>query len=379
MTLALWRPSHDPTLPERLTAAARVAVDTEFHPEKTYTPTLLLVQLALDDGTLALVDPLDAESRAAIGPALAACPCWVVHAGDVDLPLLRTWTGSWPRSTFDTQLASGLIEPGWPRGLGRLLQDHLDVVVPKDATLSDWSQRPLRPEQLAYAANDVRYLLALADALAAKLRTLGREAMHADACAERRLRAEHGDHDAWRVLLGNGVRDSAEAHRLRALWLWRDRLAQAANRPARSLVADALLRQLAHQRPTSLTDLEATRRWPRPQAAQYGSAWLRVLDEADACAAVDHPAIALPGTPAGSVDLWLRLRAELGAARDQYSAPLVLPDGLRAAVAASSSERPVDLGWRTSLVAPWLRGDGRSSLRLCEGDDGRRTVVIDER
>jgi ribonuclease D len=378
MSLALWRPADDPTFPERLARAPRVAVDTEFHPEKTYAPTLLLVQLALDDGTIALVDPLDAESRRLVGAALAACPLWVVHAGDVDLPLLHAWTGAWPTATFDTQLASGLIETGWPRGLGRLLLAHLGVTVPKDATLSDWSARPLRPEQLAYAADDVRYLLALADALSRDLEAVGRSAMHAGACRERLTRAQTGDGEAWRGLLGSGVRDSAEANRLRVLWQWREGIARDANRPPRSLVADALLRQLAHQRPTTLADLEAARRWPRPQAKQFGEAWLSALSAADAMPESDHPAVALAGTASGQVDLWLRLRAEVGAAAESYSAPLVLPDALRAAIAGASCDAEVALGWREPLLAPWLRRDARASLRLELREDGRRTIVIDE-
>lgn len=378
MTLTLWRPADDPGFPDRLARAPRVAVDTEFHPEKTYAPTLLLVQLALDDGTIALVDPLDAESRRLVGAALAACPLWVLHAGDVDLPLLASWTGRWPAATFDTQLASGLIETGWPRGLGRLLLSHLGVSVPKDATLSDWSARPLRPEQLAYAADDVRHLLQLADTLLDRLTATGRAAMHRGVCDERLARARRGENEAWRSLVGNGVRDTAEANRLRALWRWREGIAREANRPPRTLVADALLRQLAHQRPASLTDLDAARRWPRPQAKQYGEAWLRTLDAADAMPASEHPAVALAGTEAGRVDLWLRLRAELGAATEGFSASLVLPDELRAEIACAVAADAIDVGWRQPLVAPWLRTDARTALRLGDGEDGRRTIIIDE-
>ncbi|MGB8626063.1 MAG: hypothetical protein WCD03_07845, partial [Candidatus Cybelea sp.] len=49
----------DPAALARLCAqvrdAARVALDTEFHAERTYTPRLMVVQLAFDEGA-AIVD-----------------------------------------------------------------------------------------------------------------------------------------------------------------------------------------------------------------------------------------------------------------------------------------------------------------------------------
>ena len=44
-------------LVERLRAAGRVGLDTEFHNERSYTARLMVVQIAFEDG-FAVVDPL---------------------------------------------------------------------------------------------------------------------------------------------------------------------------------------------------------------------------------------------------------------------------------------------------------------------------------
>lgn len=44
---------------------------------------------------------------------------------------------------------------GYSVGLQGTLLKYLDIDLPKDQTLSDWSERPLSDRQIEYAANDV--------------------------------------------------------------------------------------------------------------------------------------------------------------------------------------------------------------------------------
>ena len=55
-----------------------------------------------------------------------------------------------------------------------LLERVLKVQIRKDQTYTDWTRRPLKPEQLAYARADVAHLLALHDRLRADLERRGR-------------------------------------------------------------------------------------------------------------------------------------------------------------------------------------------------------------
>ena len=70
-----------------------------------------------------------------------------------------------------------------------MLEEELGVDIPKEKRIqrSDWSNRPLSQKALDYAANDVRYLHELRDALGKRLRKLGREDWVKEEC--RRLSA----------------------------------------------------------------------------------------------------------------------------------------------------------------------------------------------
>src|SRR5439155_824808 len=59
-------------------------------------------------------------------------------------------------------------------GLTMLLERVLKVRIKKDQTYTDWTRRPLRPEQLVYAREDVVHLLPLYDRLRADLEKRGR-------------------------------------------------------------------------------------------------------------------------------------------------------------------------------------------------------------
>src|SRR4051812_14727027 len=148
--------------------------DTEFVGEETYHPRLCLVQVATP-GRLFLIDPL------ATGPLdgfwkLLHDPqrVVVVHAGREEVRLCRLWSGQPPANLFDLQLAAGLIGLTYPMGHGGLVRELLDIRLSKGETLTEWRRRPLTPEQIQYALDDVRYLLALHEKLTQRLAERGR-------------------------------------------------------------------------------------------------------------------------------------------------------------------------------------------------------------
>jgi ribonuclease D len=83
-------------------------------------------------------------------------------------------TGAPLGPVFDTQVAAGLL--GFPAQIGyaELVRQLLGVELAKGHARTDWARRPLSAEQLAYAADDVRYLPALAALLAERLTAAGR-------------------------------------------------------------------------------------------------------------------------------------------------------------------------------------------------------------
>lgn len=178
--------------PAELQAAARVLdgapryyLDTEFD-SAPGSRRLALLQVARDAEFTFLVDPLRVTDLEPLARALGRPDAeWVLHAGkqDVELLLAAFKLGAAPR-LFDTQVAWGLLGPEYPVSLAYLLYRILGLRGDKGEQAGDWMRRPLTPEQLAYAAEDVAHLPALHEHLMARLRDAGREAAAVEASAE---------------------------------------------------------------------------------------------------------------------------------------------------------------------------------------------------
>ena len=167
---------------DELLTEQRYAIDTEFHRERTYFPTLALVQLGWGDGHLALVDPLAVEIGA-LRRLFESDVEAVFHAAQQDLDVLTHAVGAVPEAFFDTQIGGGFVGYGTP-SLVSLLSAEVGVSPPKGDRLTDWLRRPLTEAQRDYAAADVAYLLEVQDRLTAKLDELGRMKWVEEACQE---------------------------------------------------------------------------------------------------------------------------------------------------------------------------------------------------
>jgi ribonuclease D len=165
------------------------AIDTEFHRERTYFPTLALVQLGWDE-ELVLIDPLAVDVHA-FRRLFESDVEAVFHAAQQDLDVLTHAVGCVPERFFDTQIAGGFLGYGTP-SLVSILNGELGVNPAKGDRLTDWLRRPLTEAQREYAASDVAYLLELRDKLARQLEELGRTEWVAEACAELRRRPTSG-------------------------------------------------------------------------------------------------------------------------------------------------------------------------------------------
>jgi len=92
------------SLIQRITAAERVALDTEADSLHNYFEKVCLIQLSLG-GKHYLVDPLCGLELKEFSAALAEKPL-ILHGGDYDLRMMRASTGFRPRGeVFDTMIA----------------------------------------------------------------------------------------------------------------------------------------------------------------------------------------------------------------------------------------------------------------------------------
>lgn len=100
----------------------------------------------------------------------------IFHYARFDLATLRYHLNIQVQPIFCTKIASKIARTYSPKhGLKEVVQELLGVELDKQSQSSDWG-RPdsLRPEQLAYAANDVIYLPKIAEQLTAMLQREGR-------------------------------------------------------------------------------------------------------------------------------------------------------------------------------------------------------------
>jgi ribonuclease D len=148
-----------------------LAIDTEFERTDTFYPKPALIQCA-DDEQCYFIDPLAFEDLKVLSPVLSAGgPLKILHSMSEDIELLKQETGIIPAHLFDTQVAASLLNMGESIGYANLIAMLFSKQLDKSETRSDWTQRPLKTEQLHYAQEDVIYLYAAFESLQYQLQT----------------------------------------------------------------------------------------------------------------------------------------------------------------------------------------------------------------
>lgn len=156
-----------------LTAEA-IAVDTETMGLLPQRDRLCLVQLcdASDRVTVVRIERGQRQAPNLKRLLEAETAVKVFHFARFDTATLKYHLDIQVNPLFCTKVASKLARTYSPKhGLKDLLQELEQVELDKSAQSSDWGNAAnLSPEQLRYAANDVRYLLSAREKLIAMLK-----------------------------------------------------------------------------------------------------------------------------------------------------------------------------------------------------------------
>lgn len=226
------------------------SIDTEADSMHSYETKLCLIQFSIPDA-LAIIDPL------AIGVVnLKLFTDFVdrfevvwMHGADYDISLFNS-TFNWvPGTILDTQVGARFL--GKEKfGLANLLEDEYGVKLSKQSQKADWSRRPLSEKMLAYAYNDVRYLLDLGGKYLERLDAVGRLAWFFESCQAARnsvlTRSGKSEDEMWRIS-GWGRLSSKGLHFLKHLWLWRDDECRRLDRPAFKFLGNQEIMAMAGQ------------------------------------------------------------------------------------------------------------------------------------
>jgi ribonuclease D len=372
-------------------AAGRLALDTEFVWERTYRPELGVIQVATNQ-RVAVIDAVAVRDLSTLFPVLQdpAIPI-VLHGGGQDLEIMAVLMGTPMRGVVDTQVEAAFLGYGLQVGLSALLERVLKLRIRKDQTYTDWIRRPLKPEQVVYAEQDVLHLLPMHDRLRADLEQRGRLAW-----VEEELReleeperwAPEPDDERFHTVKGWQRLDGRELAVLRSITAWRERAARRANIRPNFICNDVVLTTLAVRPVETVEELRGVRGLSSGTVDRHGKALLAAIKDGVTCPQEQWPE-APPrhrrhAPPSGLIAL---LRASVQAVADREEiAPEVIASArdIEALVDAATARGRATPAADNRLLHGWRhRLTGETMLRIARGelamryDPVRREVVED--
>jgi len=377
-------------LAERASAGGRIAIDTEFVSERRYQALLCLVQVAVPDPDAEggvrteVLDPLEGELDFSPLAGVLADPDVevVMHAGRQDVGILRRTWDTEVRGVFDTQVAAGFLGFGNQEGYESLVRKVLKVTLKGSEGFTKWDRRPLTAQQLEYAGDDARLLLALGDELERRLAERGRlEWAREESRALEDVSDERDADRSYEKLPRLGRLSDAARAVARELAEWREREARAADRPPGAVLPDHALVELARRTPRDKNGLEQIRGLPPQTLHRRGDALVAAIargrdrpppeppPEASPRDPVDAPLISLAQALVRHRSMEAGVAVELIATQSELAS---LVHSLRRGT--ENDQVRVSHGWRRELVGDELRDLVHGRRALSVGPDGGLVV-----
>lgn len=257
---------------ERIKKEPWLALDTEFLREKTYYPKFCLLQIATPEW-VACVDPLALPSLTMLFETIAnPAIIKVFHSCRQDMEIIYQLTGLLPQPVFDTQIAAPLLGFQENPGYAMLVSSLLNINLSKAHTRADWSKRPLSVAEIQYAADDVIYLCEIYQIITQKLTELGRTGWLNDDFAELANPDFYAvtPEKAWLKIKGKNKLTGKQLSIVQTLAEWREKTAQAENRPRNWLLRDEMLFELAKLQPETQAELANVRGINERAVSRYG-------------------------------------------------------------------------------------------------------------
>jgi ribonuclease D len=380
-------------LAERAAAQGRIAIDTEFVSERRYQALLCLAQVAVPDPqapdgvSTEVVDPLadDPPDPAPLARVLADPDVEVVvHAGRQDIAILRRTWATEVTCVFDTQLAAGFLGFGNQEGYESLVRKVLGVRLKGSEGFTKWDRRPLTAQQLEYAADDARLLLALGEEIERRLRERGRFDWAREECLALEESTDERDPERLYERLPRLGRLNERARGVaRELVDWREQVARSMDRPPGYVLPDQALIELARRAPADHQGLEQIRGLPAQTLHRRGDRLLEAVArgrereapppplEAPAREAADAPLVSLAQALVRQRSMEEGVAVELIATQAELAA---LVSALRRGEGGDHVR--VSHGWRRELVGEELAELVAGRRALSVGDDGSLLVRV---
>ena len=339
---------------EKISDCEWLALDTEFLREKTYYSKLCLIQIEAD-GHRACVDPLSIDDLTPLydlfkNPNIIK----VLHAAHQDLEIFHQLMGQVPAPIFDSQIAAAVLGLGDQMGYARLIEQMLNVTLPKTQTRTDWSRRPLKSAQLDYAIDDVRYLAQIYPMMREQLESKER-LQWLDKDFERIENAETyaiNARERWKKIRGNQVLKRPQLAVLRELAEWRENLAEKTNRPRKWILSDDILLDLSRQQPSNKKELFEIRGLSPERVEKNHSLWLELIQAGKDCNESDMPEMSRSKKPTPTQNIlidMLMLVLQIQAKKHGIT-PAVIASRKQVANMIQSGDSTLSDDWRGAMV-----------------------------
>ena len=224
-------------------------LDTEFIKVDTLWPKLGVFQINVND-QIYLLDGTSLN-LSAFWEKLFKAQQNIFHACSEDIDLIYHYAQKKNLdNVFDTQVGMSFLGHGLQVSYQNALKTMLNVDIDKGQTRSDWLARPLSDEQLNYAANDVLYLMQLAD----KVQTDLKQHYLLDFAHEdcRNLTQEIGEETPLELLyqdVGNYRHSRRQLMQLQQLSVWREQMVKALNQPRSFILRNSTMLDLVEKNP----------------------------------------------------------------------------------------------------------------------------------
>jgi ribonuclease D len=284
---------------------------------------------------------------------------------------------------FDTQLAAGFLGFGNQEGYESLVRKVLGVRLKGSEGFTKWDRRPLTAQQLEYAADDARLLLALGEEIERRLRARGRFEWAREECLA--LEASSDERAPDRIYerlprLGRlNERGRAVA---RELVEWREHVAGSMDRPPSYVLPDQALIELARRAPRDRDGLEQIRGLPAQTFHRRGDRLLEAIErgrrrepppppaQPPSRESADAPLVSLAQALVRQRSMEEGVAVELIATQAELAA---LVSALRRGEGGNRIR--VTQGWRRELVGEELAELVAGRRALSVGPDGRLLVT----
>lgn len=234
-------------------------LDTEFIKVDTLWPKLGVFQIniaeqifLLDGTTLDLTELWDKIFQAKLN---------IFHACGEDIDLIYHYAQKKQLdNVFDTQVGMSFLGHGLQISYQNALKLFLDIEIDKDQTRSDWLARPLTAQQLSYAANDVFYLMKLADKIKQDLISKQLYDFVLEDCTNltREIASETPLKDLY-LNVGNYRHSRRQLMQLQQLSVWREQMVKALNQPRSFILKNSTMIDLVEKNPRNQFQLSQVR------------------------------------------------------------------------------------------------------------------------